>query len=154
MSMIYNPIKKRDGRPSRFCCFRGEGCINTSMTYYVVRGPNWKIDIKITEDFDSEDYAYVEAATQAIELIYSDEDTIILSDNGQSPKFTSVVQVAKHEHDVKIPIPEDEDTAELRDLAELNVVNGLIRFLATPLILANAGRYAQAEFLKGIIEND
>jgi|TARA_R110000787_G_scaffold17748_2_gene55102 hypothetical protein len=134
-------------------CVRGYGGINTSMINYVVRGPNWKININISEPFDS-DYAYVEAATRAIEKIYNDDPTVELFNDDETPKFTSVIQVSMKEHDITIPILDSTKSEGLKELAEENVVNGLIRFLGTPLILANAGRYAQAEFLKGIIEND
>lgn len=124
------------------------------MTCYVVRGPNWKILIKMKESFDDENYEYVEAATQAIEHIYSDSEDIVLNDDHDTPKFTAVIQVARHEHDIPIPIPDDESTEELNDLANIYLRDGYIRFLSTPLLLANAGRYDQAEFLKGIIEKD
>ena len=90
----------------------------------------------------------------AIEKIYNDDPTVELFNDDETPKFTSVIQVSMKEHDITIPILDSTKSEGLKELAEENVVNGLIRFLGTPLILANAGRYAQAEFLKGIIEND
>jgi hypothetical protein len=44
--------------------------------------------------------------------------------------------------------------AEALETINTYIQKGLIRFISTPLIFANAGRYAQAEFLKTYIEEN
>lgn len=122
------------------------------MIDFVVRGPNWKIDIKLNIDFGDETFSYVEAATQAIEQIYSDYPPETL--DGTTCKFTPVIQVSKKEHDIKIPLPKSEQTEENIQHANSLIEDKLIKFVFTPYVLANAGRFSQAEFLKEIIENE
>ncbi len=122
------------------------------MNNYVVRGPNWKIYIDLSEQFDNVDYEYYEAATRAIELIYSGK---IETNDEQNPRFSIVLQVSTVNDDLEISIDSTEEEME-EALLTINehINNGLIRFISTPLILANAGRYSQAEFLKTYIEEN
>lgn len=120
------------------------------MRDYIVRGPNWRIDVELSEDIiGDKSYMFYEAATQAIELIYrslEDKDNAFFGE--KRPKLGQFIQVALKGYDINSKDP------ELLDLMTAYIESGLVHLIPSDLILANAGKYSQAEFLKNIIENE
>lgn len=116
------------------------------MSLFIVRGPNWKIDIEIPSDdlTNNSGYNYVEAATRAIEIIFADKE------KSKNYQITGIIQVSHPEYDINTF---DDSMIDLEKfLIEENVSLGKIKFLFTPIVFANAGLYNHAEFLKNIIE--
>ena len=139
-----------ESSPRFFLCTR----INKCMIPFIVRGPNWKISIDIEDSLEPK-YQHVKAATRAIERLYEElkkDDTLGISpENSEDrPKFTTTTQVCKKEYDVEFPTPEvsEEDAEKINE----KIKRGFIQFIFTPKLLANAGQFERAEFLKGIIE--
>lgn len=115
------------------------------MNSYIVRGPNWRIDVELSSDIiGDKDYLFHEAATQAIELIFRSFDNNDF-DHKNKPKIGTNIQVALEGYDL---VDASKDTV----LSYMKA--GLLKLIPSPIILANAGKYVQADFLKQIIENE
>ena len=80
--------------------------------WFIVRGPNWRINIKVSKLVGEEEYRYIEAATRAIESIYNgDEELVIYQDH--SPKFSGITEVAVSGFDIDLYVTEDPELDEM-----------------------------------------
>lgn len=111
-----------------------------SSNVFVVRGPNWNVDISL--DFNDK-FSYIEAASRALESLFkkieSDDSNL---DN--KPSIGQYLQVALKEYDISL------DSNKILFSKYLDM--GYIQFLDSVLILANIGKHAQSNFLKTLIE--
>lgn len=110
------------------------------MNWFVVRGPGWDFPIELKRRSGDDALDYVEAATKVIEYIYSTGKNKTLGNSG-------VMQVSLSGYDMDARTLSGEDL----ELMEEHVRNGFIKFIFTPIVLANAGYYNDAEALKYLI---
>lgn len=119
------------------------------MKKFIVRGANWEVEIELPEDIlGNNDFLFYEAATQAIETLFKQMKDPEF-DSTEKPSIGSTIQVAIFGYDIKNIFEPD-----VRDKFIEYMQGGFLKILPSPLVLANAGKYTQADFLKNLIEND
>lgn len=112
-------------------------------SWFIVRGPDWKREIEIKNCSGQNFYDYVEAATLVIESIYNNKENRILGSSA-----ITQVSLSGFDIDSRCVSATEEELSELEE----NVKLGKIKFISTPIILANAGLYNEAETLKYLID--
>lgn len=110
---------------------------------YIVKSANWCTIISIDDDIVDTEWEFVEAATRAIEHIYATNNHSTL--DGNEIQISSNILVIKKEN----TLSENASIDEILDLID----NNKIKYIFSPIALANAGKYEMSNLLLQLIEN-
>lgn len=116
---------------------------------YIVTSANWKVEVHIDDEEEKQhpdvEYSFMEAATRALEEMYS--AGFVETSDGEKAKVGANIQVCKKEFYFNV---KELEYVEIQKRIE----NQEVKFIFSPVALANAGRHEIASYLMHIIEEN